>query len=91
MASLLQSPATNGRRSSDDTDNDESEAAVSVEGGVGAHSTSLKAQNPTLFHKVKNEQSILALLISQSKIYAGTQSGDLLVCCICSSMMICKS
>lgn len=34
---------------------------------------------PTLFHKVKNQKSILALAVSDSKLYAGTQGGELLV------------
>ncbi|KAL8839183.1 MAG: hypothetical protein Q9170_001832 [Blastenia crenularia] len=35
--------------------------------------------SPTLFHKVKNERSILALAICDSKLFAGTQSGEILV------------
>ena len=34
---------------------------------------------PNLFHKIRGEKSILALLVSNAKIYAGTQGGDLLV------------
>ncbi|KAL9604663.1 MAG: hypothetical protein Q9219_000383 [cf. Caloplaca sp. 3 TL-2023] len=34
---------------------------------------------PTLFHKVKNERSILALAVSDSRLFAGTQSGEILV------------
>ena len=34
---------------------------------------------PTLFHKVKNQKSILALVVSDSKIYAGTQDGEVKV------------
>ena len=34
---------------------------------------------PALFHKVKNQRSILALVVSNSKIYAGTQGGEILV------------
>ena len=34
---------------------------------------------PTLFHKVKNERSILALAVSEARLFAGTQSGDILV------------
>ena len=36
-------------------------------------------KEPALFHKVKNQRSILALVVSDSKIYAGTQGGELLV------------
>ncbi|KAL9603754.1 MAG: hypothetical protein Q9179_002076 [Wetmoreana sp. 5 TL-2023] len=34
---------------------------------------------PALFHKVKNERSILALAVSDAKLFAGTQSGHILV------------
>ena len=34
---------------------------------------------PALFHKVKNQKSILVLVVSDSKIYAGTQGGEILV------------
>ena len=43
-----------------------------ADAGLGAH-------QPTLFHKVKNQKSILALVVSDSKIYAGTQDGELKV------------
>ena len=38
-----------------------------------------RTSSPTLFHKVKNHKSILALVVSDSRIYAGTQGGELLV------------
>ena len=34
---------------------------------------------PKLFHRVRNQRSILALVIAESEIYAGTQGGDILV------------
>ena len=34
---------------------------------------------PKLHHRVKNQRSILALVIYDSKIYAGTQGGEILV------------
>lgn len=34
---------------------------------------------PTLFHKVRNQKSILALAASESKLFAGTQGGEILV------------
>ncbi|KAH0545258.1 hypothetical protein FGG08_000712 [Glutinoglossum americanum] len=34
---------------------------------------------PTLFHRVKHNNSILALVVSQQHIYAGTQAGEILV------------
>ena len=42
------------------------------------HAAKSEAQ-PKLFHKVKNQRSILALVIGDAKIYAGTQGGDILV------------
>ena len=62
------------------SDNDESDAATDVEGHGGAPPTLLSATNPTLFHKIQNQRSILALLVSDSKLFAGTQNGDVLVC-----------
>lgn len=38
-----------------------------------------KQLQPTLFHRVKNERSVLALVVSDQKIYAGTQGGEILV------------
>ena len=35
---------------------------------------------PNLFHRVKNQKSILALVIADSRIYAGTQGGEILAC-----------
>ncbi len=50
---------------------------------MGAHggnpSNSTIGSQPKLFHRIKTQASILALLISDSKIYAGTQDGDLLI------------
>ncbi|KAL8749722.1 MAG: hypothetical protein Q9199_007514 [Rusavskia elegans] len=34
---------------------------------------------PALFHKVKNERSILALAVSEARLFAGTQSGEILI------------
>jgi hypothetical protein len=34
---------------------------------------------PVLFHKVKDTRSILSLIVSNSKIFAGTQGGEVLV------------
>ena len=39
----------------------------------------MTAPQPALFHRIKGEVSILSLLISASKIYAGTQDGQLLI------------
>ena len=40
---------------------------------------SSKIRGPNLFHRVNTGKSILSLLTHDSKIFAGTQSGDLLV------------
>jgi hypothetical protein len=34
---------------------------------------------PTLFHKVQDQRSILALVVSDGRIYAGSQGGEILV------------
>ncbi|KAL8776466.1 MAG: hypothetical protein Q9213_008262 [Squamulea squamosa] len=44
-----------------------------------ARSDSAARDSPTLFHKVKNERSILALAVSEARLFAGTQSGEILV------------
>ena len=80
MANLLPTSVTDGERSHVDTENDLSDAPVEFERNDAASQLSIKAHRPLLFHKILNQTSILALLISDSKIYAGTQSGDLLVC-----------
>ena len=77
MALLLPTLTLDGKSGSE---NDESDVATDVEGHGPTPSTLSNATNPTLFHKIKNQQSILALLVSDSKLYAGTQNGDLLVC-----------
>lgn len=76
MAHLLPTLTLEGKNSSD---NDESDAATDVEGRGGAPTTLVNATSPILFHKIQNQRSILALLVSDSKLYAGTQNGDLLV------------
>lgn len=78
MAHLLLPTSPRGGKSG--SENDESDAATDAEGHGDAPLTSLKATSPTLFHKIQNQPSILALLVSDSKLYAGTQNGDLLVC-----------
>lgn len=79
MAHLHPISAVNRRRSQGSTDNDESDVTTDAEHHGGAQSTTLTVPTPTLFHKVKSQKSILALLVSASKIFAGTQCGDLLV------------
>ena len=88
MANLLPTSLTDGERSHDDTDNDASDAPVGFERKGGTDPLSTNAHRPLLFHKIQNHTSILALLISDSKIYAGTQSGDLLVCYHCQNLKL---
>lgn len=35
--------------------------------------------SPALFHKVKSQRSILAVAVSDSELYAGTEEGEVLV------------
>lgn len=37
------------------------------------------AASPALFHKVKSQRSILAVAVSESELYAGTEEGEVLV------------
>ena len=39
----------------------------------------MNSHHPDLFHSIKGQKSILALLVSNAKLHAGTQGGDLLV------------
>ena len=39
-----------------------------------------KGLQPTLFHRFRNQRSILAVVVSDQRIYAGTQGGEILVC-----------
>ena len=77
MAHLLPTLTVDGKTGSE---LDESDAATDGEGHASAPPSSSNATSPTLFHKIQNQPSILALLVSDSKLYAGTQNGDLLVC-----------
>jgi di- and tripeptidase len=36
-------------------------------------------QNPALFHRMRHDKSILAVVVSSSHIFAGTQGGEILV------------
>lgn len=63
------------------TDVDRGDSDINTSGdhnGIASNSASIGRQ-PSLFHKIKNEKSILAVAVSDSRIYAGTQGGDLLV------------
>ena len=63
------------------TDIDRGDSDINTNGdhnGITSNSAS-NATQPSLFHKIKNQRSILAIAVSDSRIYAGTQGGDLLV------------
>lgn len=63
-----------------DTDHVDSDTGGDgVAGSVRGSRQQTKGTMPTLFHRVKNERSILALVVSDQKIYAGTQGGEILV------------
>ena len=63
-----------------DTEDGDSDTAPEINGLDGAQAQgTLTTPSPLLIHTVKNQRSILALAVSSSNIYAGTQGGDLLV------------
>ena len=82
MAQLLSPLTLNGKGIGDSV---ESDAVTDDEGHRAIPPPLLNATNPTLFHKIQNQPSILTLLVSDSKLYAGTQNGELLVCDITQS------
>lgn len=67
-----------GNQAHTDTDRGESDTDVGTTIDQNKKSPA-NTLEPTLFHQVKNQKSILALAVSDSKLYAGTQGGDLLV------------
>lgn len=54
--------------------------STSSHGNNASPTSTRDAQPPNLFHRVKNQRSILALVIADSRIYAGTQGGEILAC-----------
>jgi hypothetical protein len=76
-------PNRNGQASeSGASDSEQAEAAATA--GTGSKLTrkdvgSAETAPPALIHKVKNKKSILVVAVSKSKIFAGTQGGDILV------------
>lgn len=63
-----------------DTDHGDSDTAAEISGLDGAQAQrTVNGSSPALLHTVKNQRSILALVVSNSNIYAGTQGGELLV------------
>ena len=83
MANLLPTSSIDGQESNEYEDKDRSDAPAQIERNGGNTLVPTRTDKPFLFHKIQNQTSILALLISDSKIYAGTQSGDLLVRYLC--------
>ena len=61
-----------------DIDTDVSDTSVADELAPPAHGPSPEL-HPTLSHQVKNQTSVLALAVSGSHIYAGTQGGQLAI------------
>ena len=81
MALLIPIHTANGRNHHAASDNDELDAAMTdAESHAGLHESSAISPTPTLIHRIRDQTSILTLLTSGSKIFAGTQGGDLLVC-----------
>lgn len=63
-----------------DTEHGDSDTAPAINGLDGARAQgTVTSPSPLLIHTVKNQRSILALAVSSSNIYAGTQGGELLV------------
>ena len=80
MAHLRPQFQTNSDEETTDTDHGDSDTAAEINGLDGAQAPrTANASPPALLHTVKNQRSILALVVSDSNIYAGTQGGDLLV------------
>lgn len=61
------------------TDTDHVDSDTGGNGAAGAQTSQTNGVTPALFHRVRNERSILALVVSDQKIYAGTQGGEILV------------
>ena len=55
-----------------------------IDGQDADHQDETKqATTPVLFHKVKDTRSILTLIVSGSRIFAGTQGGEIIVSISC--------
>ena len=75
-------PVRHSKRKTPTDENDYSAEAshgTSLTNGVENLPGHQSCPQPKLHHRVKNQRSILALVISDSKIYAGTQGGEILV------------
>lgn len=73
------------------TDTDHGESDNCIAGGHNGLEKNTNSSEPPLFHKIKNRKSILALTVSDSRIYAGTQDGEILVRKPCPQAIASKS
>ncbi|KAF2494573.1 glutathione degradosome [Lophium mytilinum] len=62
-----------------DASTDQDEAVTDVEVNGQQAVLSRPAKNPTIFHRMRHDKSILAVVVSASHIFAGTQGGEILV------------
>jgi di- and tripeptidase len=53
--------------------------ATTQHAGVKDHGADRAAKTPVLVHRMKHDKSILALVVSEQYIFAGTQGGEILV------------
>ena len=64
----------------DDSDTDEAQLRADPQRPrQNGQTTTTTTTTPVLFHKVKDKRSILALIVSESRIFAGTQGGEIIV------------
>lgn len=80
MPSSLSASRRNGRFEHVDSETVDSDNAIDI----STHDEYLayagsKNSDPSLLHRIQNKKSILALVVSSSNIYAGTQGGEILV------------
>ena len=63
----------------DDSGTDEAEQRADRQLPRHNDQSTATTTTPVLFHKVKDRRSILALIVSDSRIFAGTQGGEIIV------------
>ena len=91
MAYLHPKSLLNNDGDTTDTDHGDSDTAAEISGLDGAQAQrTADGSLPVLLHTVKNQRSILALAVSASRIYAGTQGGELLVSCCWEHRILCS-
>ena len=80
MASSLSASQRNGSREHAEVETNYSDNAPDSSANHGSLTYSgSKGTGPSLLHRIQNSKSILALAVSNSNIYAGTQGGEILV------------